>query len=147
MLSVIPPAPLVVVNCLGCNVVRGTSVAMENSRLREEVIVILATKMIGKQIVVELAVVAMEELMQMAQMGDPLGISGTGNNTCVLNEEEYFRTYTGGIGPKPLGFRSEASRETTVVTMNHVNLVEILLDVVNVTFCAVMLIFFNNKLF
>ncbi|KAH7844773.1 hypothetical protein Vadar_031512 [Vaccinium darrowii] len=84
---------------------------------------------IGKQIVVELAVAAMEELMQMAQMGEPLWISGTGNNTCVLNEEEYFRTYPGGIGPKPLGFRSEASRETAVVTMNHVNLVEILMDV------------------
>ncbi|KAH7844654.1 hypothetical protein Vadar_030272 [Vaccinium darrowii] len=84
---------------------------------------------IGKQIVVELAVAAMEELMQMAQMGEPLWISGTRNNTCVLNEEEYFRTYPGGIGPKPLGFRSEASRETAVVTMNHVNLVEILMDV------------------
>lgn len=88
-----------------------------------------------KQMVVELAVAAMEELTRMAQMGDPLWIPGIGSNTCVLNEEEYFRTYPRGIGPKPLGFRSEASRETTVVIMNHVNLVEILMDVVSFIMC------------
>ncbi|XP_058210644.1 homeobox-leucine zipper protein HDG2-like isoform X2 [Rhododendron vialii] len=82
-----------------------------------------------KQMVVELAVAAMEELTRMAQMGDPSWIPGIGSNTCVLNEEEYFRTYPRGIGPKPLGFRSEASRETMVVIMNNVNLVEILMDV------------------
>ncbi|KAJ0264921.1 Homeobox-leucine zipper protein PROTODERMAL FACTOR 2 [Hirschfeldia incana] len=81
-----------------------------------------------KPMIVELAVAAMEELVRMAQAGDPLWVS-TGNSTELLNEEEYFRTFPRGIGPKPLGLRTEASRESAVVIMNHINLVEILMDV------------------
>lgn len=84
---------------------------------------------IDKPMIVELAVAAMEELVRMAQAGDPLWIS-TDNSIEILNEEEYFRTFPRGIGPKPLGLRSEASRESAVVIMNHINLVEILMDVV-----------------
>ncbi|PNT11493.1 hypothetical protein POPTR_011G025000v4 [Populus trichocarpa] len=80
-----------------------------------------------KPMIVEVAVAAMEELMRMAQAGEPLWIQGE-NNTEVLNEEEYLRTFTRGIGPRPLGMRSEASRESAVVIMSHVNLVEILMD-------------------
>jgi homeobox-leucine zipper protein len=82
-----------------------------------------------KSMIVEIAVAAMEELMRIAQAGEPLWIQGE-NNTEMLNEEEYLRTFTRGIGPKPLGMRSEASRESAVVIMNHVNLVEILMDAV-----------------
>lgn len=82
-----------------------------------------------KPMIVEVAVAAMEELMRIAQAGDPLWIPGE-NNTEVLNEEEYLRTFPRGIGPKHLGMRSEASRESAVVIMSHVNLVEILMDVV-----------------
>lgn len=74
-----------------------------------------------KPMIVELAVAAMEEFLRMAQAGDPLWTDQ------VLNEDEYLRTFPRGIGP--LGLRSEASRESTVVIMNHVNLVEILMDV------------------
>ncbi|KAL0712773.1 hypothetical protein Bca4012_019751 [Brassica carinata] len=81
-----------------------------------------------KPMIVELAVAAMEELVRMAQAGDPLWVS-TGNSMELLNEEEYFRTFPRGIGPKPLGLRTEASRESAVVIMNHINLVEILMDV------------------
>ncbi|KAE8670586.1 Homeobox-leucine zipper protein MERISTEM L1 [Hibiscus syriacus] len=81
-----------------------------------------------KPMIVELAVAAMEELMRMAQSGGPLWIPGE-NSTDALNEEEYMRTFTRGIGPKPLGLRSEASRTSAVIIMNHVNLVEILMDV------------------
>ncbi|PNY09934.1 homeobox-leucine zipper protein HDG2-like [Trifolium pratense] len=83
-----------------------------------------------KPIIIELAVAAMEELIGMAQMGDPLWLSTTldGAGT-VLNEDEYVRSFPRGIGPKPNGFKCEASRETSVVIMNHVNLVEILMDV------------------
>lgn len=94
-----------------------------------------------KPMIVELAVAAMEELTRLAQAGDPLWIhlpinsdpsSNTNANisTEILNEEEYFTTFPRGIGPTPLGLRSEASRESAVVIMNHVNLVEILMDVV-----------------
>ncbi|KAF3561090.1 hypothetical protein DY000_02014081 [Brassica cretica] len=81
-----------------------------------------------KPMIVELAVAAMEELVRMAQAGDPLWVS-TGNSMELLNEEEDFRTFPRGIGPKPLGLRTEASRESAVVIMNHINLVEILMDV------------------
>ncbi|KAE8728673.1 Homeobox-leucine zipper protein MERISTEM L1 [Hibiscus syriacus] len=81
-----------------------------------------------KLMIVELAVAAMEELMRMAQSGGPLWVPGE-NSIDALNEEEYMRTFTRGIGPKPLGLRSEASRTSAVIIMNHVNLVEILMDV------------------
>jgi len=86
-----------------------------------------------KPMIVELAVAAMEELIRMAQAGEPLWVSNE-NSSEILNEEEYLRTFPRGIGPKPLGLKSEASRESVVVIMNHINLVEILMDVVGTTF-------------
>ncbi|GAB2285285.1 Homeobox-leucine zipper protein hdg2 [Dionaea muscipula] len=84
-----------------------------------------------KPMIVELAVAAMEELIRMAQMNEPLWINpGLDGTTSVLNEEEYIRMFPRGIGPKPEGYKSEASRETAVVViMNQINLVEILMDV------------------
>ncbi|OMO75503.1 hypothetical protein CCACVL1_16147 [Corchorus capsularis] len=82
-----------------------------------------------KPMIIELAVAAMEELIRMAQMGEPLWMTSLDGTTSVLNEEEYIRTFPRGIGPKPTGFKCEASRETAVVIMNHINLVEILMDV------------------
>ncbi|TKY48749.1 Homeobox-leucine zipper protein HDG2 [Spatholobus suberectus] len=82
-----------------------------------------------KPIIIELAVAAMEELIGMAQMGEPLWLTTLDGTTTVLNEDEYIRSFPRGIGPKPAGFKCEASRETAVVIMNHVNLVEILMDV------------------
>lgn len=84
-----------------------------------------------KPIIIELAVAAMEELIRMAQTGEPLWIKTLDNSSETLSEEEYFRTFPRGIGPKPLGLTSEASRESAVVIMNHINLVEILMDVVS----------------
>lgn len=82
-----------------------------------------------KPIIIELAVAAMEELIRMAQAGEPLWIPSSDNSTETLSEDEYLRTFPRGIGPKPLGLKSEASRESAVVIMNHINLVEILIDV------------------
>ncbi|CAL5409616.1 unnamed protein product [Camellia sinensis] len=83
-----------------------------------------------KPVIIELAVAAMEELIRMAQAGEPLWIPNPDfNSTEVLSEEDYLRTFPRGIGPKPLGLKSEASRESAVVIMNHINLVEILMDV------------------
>ncbi|TYI04421.1 hypothetical protein ES332_A10G016500v1 [Gossypium tomentosum] len=84
-----------------------------------------------KPLIVELAVTAMEELIRMAQSGEPLWVTDE-NSIDVLNENEYLRIFPRGIGSKPfanLGFRSEASREAAVIIMNPVNLVEILMDV------------------
>ncbi|XP_021907367.1 homeobox-leucine zipper protein HDG2-like [Carica papaya] len=82
-----------------------------------------------KPMIIELAVAAMEELIRMAQMGEPLWMIALDGATSVLNEEEYMRTFPRGIGLKPAGYKCEASRETSVVIMNHINLVEILMDV------------------
>ncbi|KAK7261082.1 hypothetical protein RIF29_27386 [Crotalaria pallida] len=82
-----------------------------------------------KPIIIELAVAAMEELIGMAQMGEPLWLTSLDGSTTVLNEDEYVRSFPRGIGPKPNGFKCEASRETAIVIMNHANLVEILMDV------------------
>lgn len=82
-----------------------------------------------KPMIIELAVAAMEELIRMAQMGEPLWITNH-DGSSILNEDEYIRTFPRGIGPRPTGFKCEASRETAVVIMNHINLVEILMDAV-----------------
>ncbi|CAL1406975.1 unnamed protein product [Linum trigynum] len=79
-----------------------------------------------KPVIVELAVAAMEEMVRMAQIGEPLWIVDGSN--LVLNDDEYHRTFPRGIGPKPSGLKCEASRETAVVIMSHVSLVEYLMD-------------------
>ncbi|MED6192935.1 Homeobox-leucine zipper protein PROTODERMAL FACTOR 2 [Stylosanthes scabra] len=80
--------------------------------------------------IVELAVAAMEELTRLAQVGDPLWVQSNQHSTEILNEDEYLRTFPPrGLGPKALGLRSESSRESAVVMMNHTKLVEILMDV------------------
>ncbi|XP_018808969.2 homeobox-leucine zipper protein HDG2-like isoform X2 [Juglans regia] len=81
-----------------------------------------------KPMIIELAVAAMEELVRMAQMGEPLWMTNL-DGTSTLHEDEYIRTFPRGIGPRPISFKCEASRETAVVIMNHINLVEILMDV------------------
>lgn len=95
-----------------------------------------------KPMIIELAVAAMEELTRMAQMGEPLWMTTLDGSTHMLNEDEYLRTFPRGIGPKPSGFKCEASRESAVVIMNHINLVEILMDVVNFDF---ILSWFHNE--
>ncbi|PON64301.1 Octamer-binding transcription factor [Parasponia andersonii] len=82
-----------------------------------------------KNIIIELAIAAMEELIMMAQMGEPLWMTSLDGASVVLNEEEYIRTFPRETGPKAAGFKCEASREASVVIMNTINLVEILMDV------------------
>ncbi|KAK4798429.1 hypothetical protein SAY86_030755 [Trapa natans] len=81
-----------------------------------------------KPIIVELAVAAMEELVRISQAGEPLWIPGD-HYTEVLNEDEYSRTFPRVMETKSLGMRLEASRDSAVVIMNHISLVEILMDV------------------
>lgn len=84
---------------------------------------------IDKPMIIELAVAAMEELVRMAQLNEPLWCSQGSGGSEVLNEEEYVQNFPRGIGQRPFGLKAEASRETAVVIMNHINLVEILMDV------------------
>ncbi|KAI3823885.1 hypothetical protein L1987_05330 [Smallanthus sonchifolius] len=84
-----------------------------------------------KLVIIELAIAAMEELIRMAQAGEPLWVPTSDDSSYeTLSEDVYLRSFPRGIGPKPLGLKSEASRESMVVIMNHMSLVEILMDVV-----------------
>lgn len=68
----------------------------------------------------------MYELLQMSQMGEPLWLP---NND--LNIEEYKRKFPRSNDPKPNGIKTSASRESSLVTMNHINLVKIFMDTVH----------------
>ncbi|XP_051116101.1 homeobox-leucine zipper protein ANTHOCYANINLESS 2 isoform X2 [Andrographis paniculata] len=76
----------------------------------------------------ELALSAMDELVKLAQSDEPLWIRAMEGGREVLNNEEYLRTFTPCIGMKPNGFVSEASRETGMVIINSLALVETLMD-------------------
>lgn len=81
-----------------------------------------------KPMMIEVAVTAMEELIRMAQLRDPLWVLSPDNSTEILNQDVYFRTFPRGIGPAGMGMKSEASRDSAVVIMNHLHLVEMLMD-------------------
>lgn len=85
---------------------------------------------VEKLTIVELAVVAMDELFRLAMLGQPVWIPGYDGSTEILSLDEYVRIFPRGISPKRFGLSSEGTRETAVVAMNHINLVEILMDVV-----------------
>ncbi|GFS34886.1 homeobox-leucine zipper family protein [Actinidia rufa] len=76
----------------------------------------------------ELALAAMEELVKMAQTDEPLWFRSFEGGREILNHDEYLRTFTPCIGLKPNGFVTEASRETGMVIINSLALVETLMD-------------------
>ncbi|XP_059301646.1 homeobox-leucine zipper protein ANTHOCYANINLESS 2-like [Lycium ferocissimum] len=76
----------------------------------------------------ELALAAMDELVKMAQSDDPLWVRSRQGGGEALNHEEYMRTFGTCIGLKPKKFVSEASRQTGMVIINSLALVETLMD-------------------
>lgn len=85
---------------------------------------------IGKTTALALAEVAVEELLAMAQLGEPIWLPRYDGLGETLNEEEYAQAFPGGLGPKMAGLRTEASRHSAIVCMDAGGLVEILMDVV-----------------
>ncbi|KAJ1426833.1 START domain [Sesbania bispinosa] len=83
---------------------------------------------VERSMFLELALSAMDELVKMAQTGEPLWIRSLEGGREILNQEEYTRTMTPCIGLRPNGFVSEASRETGMVIINSLALVETLMD-------------------
>ncbi|XP_047078646.1 homeobox-leucine zipper protein ROC1-like [Lolium rigidum] len=88
---------------------------------------------VDKPMIIELAVAAMDELIQMARLDEPLWSARPGDGIPVaaeaLDEEEYGRVFPRGLGPRQYGLKPEASRGSAVVIMTHGSLVEILMDV------------------
>lgn len=86
---------------------------------------------IERSMFLELALAAMDELVKMAQTDEPLWISSNselGRVREILNHKEYMRTFNPCIGLKPSSFVSEASRDTGMVIINSLALVETLMD-------------------
>ncbi|CAM6105831.1 unnamed protein product [Calypogeia fissa] len=84
-----------------------------------------------KPMVYDLAAAAMEEFLRLAQEQEPLwilGPEGSSGSKETLNYDEYVRCFPRGIGPKPFGLKTEATRDTGLVMMNGVTLVNTLLD-------------------
>lgn len=73
---------------------------------------------------------AMEELLQLAEMGEPLWFSSIDGVNDLLNIEEYNRRFARGNESMPNGIKTAVSRETALVYMNHINLVEIFMNTV-----------------
>ncbi|KAE8701006.1 Homeobox-leucine zipper protein ROC6 [Hibiscus syriacus] len=83
---------------------------------------------VDKSMFLELALTAMDEMVKMAQTDEPLWIRSLEGGREMLNHDEYLRTFTPCIGLKPTGFVTEASRETGLVIINSLALVETLMD-------------------
>ncbi|KAG1362302.1 homeobox-leucine zipper protein ROC5 [Cocos nucifera] len=81
-----------------------------------------------RTMLLELALAAMDELVKMAQMDEPLWVPSLEGVKETLDDEEYERVFPRCIGMKPVGFVSEATRETGLVIINSSALVETLMD-------------------
>ncbi|MED6168711.1 hypothetical protein PIB30_014176 [Stylosanthes scabra] len=82
----------------------------------------------NKPMIEELADASVDELRALVQAGRPLWVIGA-HNSEMINEQEYYRSFPGGIGPRLLEYKSESSREPRIINMHHINLIEILNDV------------------
>ncbi|KAJ4827228.1 hypothetical protein Tsubulata_034570 [Turnera subulata] len=76
-----------------------------------------------------LALTAMNELIKMAEIHGPVWIKTLEGGKETLNQEEYMRMFTPCIGRKPIGFVTEATRETGIVLANSLTLVEMFMNV------------------
>lgn len=88
---------------------------------------------VDRSMLLELAISAMDELVKLAQVDEPLwlpSLSGSPDKK-LLNFEEYAHSFPPSVGAvKPVGYVSEASRESGLVIIdNSLALVETLMDV------------------
>ncbi|XVE58587.1 hypothetical protein DITRI_Ditri04bG0181600 [Diplodiscus trichospermus] len=77
---------------------------------------------------VDVAMAAMDEFIKMAQLETPLWIKGLDGGIETLNLEEYRRTFSSFTGMKPMGYTTEATRDTGLVFLRSLALVETLMD-------------------
>ncbi|CAN1265907.1 Homeobox-leucine zipper protein HDG1 [Linum perenne] len=77
----------------------------------------------------ELALMAMNELMNMAHMDEPLWMKNSLGGGEVLSLEEYAHVAAPSFAAKRDGFVTEATRASGVVYINSLALVELLMDV------------------
>ncbi|KAK8940593.1 Homeobox-leucine zipper protein ROC5 [Platanthera zijinensis] len=81
-----------------------------------------------RSMLLELALSAMDELVKMAEIGEPLWIPGHENGKEVLNYEHYEQAFPRCVGLKEADLVSEATRETAMVIISSLALAETLMD-------------------
>ncbi|PON43810.1 Octamer-binding transcription factor [Parasponia andersonii] len=84
-----------------------------------------------KTMAIELAMSSVNELAKMCQSGSPLWIRNGENGREVLNVEEHARMFPWAMNLKQhdsSGFKTEATRDTAVVIMNSITLIDAFLD-------------------
>ncbi|EPS65132.1 hypothetical protein M569_09641, partial [Genlisea aurea] len=83
-----------------------------------------------KSVALQLAVSSMDELVKMAHTGEPLWVRSTDTAKLFLNLEEYNRmfSWSGNLKQNAAEFRIEATKDTAVVIMNSITLVDAFLD-------------------
>lgn len=85
-----------------------------------------------KSLALELAASSMAELVKMCQTNEPLWIRSCESEREVLNFEEHARLFSWPLNLKHRSeLRTEATRDTAVVIMNSVTLVDAFLDAVS----------------
>ena len=91
-----------------------------------------------RSLAMDLAMSSVDELVKMCHANEPLWVCNSSNLMDVLNLEEYTRMF-----PWPLvdplkqhynELRTEATRDTALVIMNSINLVDAFLDAVSLLF-------------
>ncbi|XP_057777733.1 homeobox-leucine zipper protein HDG5 isoform X2 [Salvia miltiorrhiza] len=80
-----------------------------------------------KSLAMELAMSSMNELLKMWQTGEPLWVRAADTGKHVLNLEEYARMFS-CLKQNPHQLRTEATRDTAVVIINSITLVDAFLD-------------------
>jgi hypothetical protein len=91
-----------------------------------------------KSLAMELAASSMTELVKMCQMNEPLWIRNGENDRQVLNFDEHARLFSWPLNLKQRSeLRTEATRDSAVVIMNSVTLVDAFLDAVSFFFLFV----------
>lgn len=87
-----------------------------------------ASDAIDRGVLLELGLAAMEELVKVAQVDDPLWVPSLDTGFETLNYDEYRRAFARVLGPSPAGFVSEATRDVGVAIVSSVDLVNSLMD-------------------
>ncbi|KAI0520523.1 hypothetical protein KFK09_007999 [Dendrobium nobile] len=91
--------------------------------------VAVVDRSLERSMFLELALSAMDELVKMTEMGEPLWVvGGQDNGKEMLNIEQYEQLFPRCVGVKSSDFVSEATRETAMVIINSLALVETLMD-------------------
>lgn len=96
---------------------------------------------VDRGVLLELGLAAMEELVKLSQMDEPLWLpAAAGSGFETLNFDEYHRAFARVLGPSPAGFVSEATREAGVAITSSVDLVDSLMDAVRCSLISCCLI-------